>query len=129
VQELCLSVLIFKEGIQRQEDRLQAALRAVTAGHWVKDPKKIWPEYFGDPGGNEDAFPSADADMSDFRWEKPTAEQVAAELEMMMRGAHVAMRDGQVATPPPPREPEASLRPGTGRFRPPPAGADELEWS
>jgi hypothetical protein len=100
----------------------------VTAGHWVKDPAVIWPEYFGKPKDDQEAFPAVDADMSDFKWEKPTAEQVAAELEQMMHGARVGLRDGQVATQPPPREPEVSLRPGTGRFRPPPADASELEW-
>ena len=94
----------------------------------MPDPARIWPEHFGKPKDDEEAFPEVGADMSDFRWEAPSAEQVAAELDQMMRGARVALRDGQVATPPPPREPEAALRPGTGRFRPPPADASELEW-
>ncbi len=126
MQELCLSVLIFREGIQRQQESLQAALRAVVAAGRA-DPARVWPEHFGKPQGDDFAFPETGADMSGFQWEKTSAAQVADELEMMMRGAHVTLPD-QVAQPPPPREPEAGLRPGTGRFRPSPADASELEW-
>jgi hypothetical protein len=120
-------VLIFKEGIEREKDRVQGALRAAVAAGRA-DPVRVWPEYFAKPDDDEESFPTAGADMSGFKWEAPTAEQVAAELEQMMHGARVSMRDGQVAAPPPPREPEARLRPGNPRLRRPPADASELEW-
>ena len=120
-------MLIFRRGIERTEERLQGALRAAVAAGRA-DPAKVWPEYFGKPGEDEESFPTRDADMSGFKWEAPTAEQVAAELDMMMRGARVSLPD-QVAQAPPPREPEAGLRPANGRLRPPPAGdPSELEW-
>lgn len=125
MQELCLSVLIFREGAQREQARLQQALCAAVAANRA-DPVKAWPEYFSKPAGDEDAFPEAGADMSQFRWEAPDAGQVAAELEQMMRGARVTVMDGPPAAAPPPREPEAALRPMTSRMGP--NSADELEW-
>jgi hypothetical protein len=118
-------VLIFREGTQREQARLQQALcAAVAAGR--ADPVKVWPEYFGKPAADEEAFPSSDADMSQFQWERPDEARIAAELEQMMRGARVTVMDGPPAAAPPPREPEAALRPMTSRMGP--NTADELEW-
>lgn len=83
------------------------------------DPRKAWPEYFAPPD-SQAAFPSREADMSSFTWEKPTPESVASDLEAMMHGARVTVADPaappteppRIAMPPPPREPEVSLRPG-----------------
>jgi hypothetical protein len=118
-------VLIFREGTQREQERLQQALRAVVAAGRA-DPVKVWPEYFGKPAADEEAFPSSDADMSQFQWERPDEARIAAELEQMMRGARVTVMDGPPAAAPPPREPEAALRPMTSRMGP--NTADELEW-
>jgi hypothetical protein len=117
-------VLIFREGTQREQERVQAALRAAVAGRWA-DPAKVWPEYFGKPAADEDAFPETGADMSGFRWEQPDEQRIAAELEQMMHGARVTLTDG-VAAAPPPREQEAALRPMTSRMGP--NDASELEW-
>jgi hypothetical protein len=119
-------VLVFQEGLDREAERVQGALRAAVAAGRA-DPVAVWPEYFGKPQGDEDAFPVQGADMSGFTWEAPSAEQVAAELEAMMHGASVQVRDGQVATPPPPREPEAGLRPGP-RQRAQDPDPSALEW-
>ena len=117
-------MLIFREGTQREQERVQAALRAAVAGRWA-DPAKVWPEYFGKPAADEDAFPETGADMSGFRWEQPDEQRIAAELEQMMHGARVTLTDG-VAAAPPPREQEAALRPMTSRMGP--NDASELEW-
>lgn len=124
MQELCLSVLIFREGARRETERAQAALCAVVAANRA-DPAKVWPEYFGKPAADEDAFPSVGADMSQFRWEAPDEERIAAELEQLMHGARVTLADG-VAAAPPPREQEAALRPMTSRMGP--NTPEELEW-
>jgi hypothetical protein len=94
------------------------------------DPATAWPDIFGTPKSDEDAFPEVGADMSDFTWEQPTAEQAADELEELMHGARVSLTgtgDEPVFAAPPsmPPEPEVALRPGV----PVPASVDELEWS
>jgi hypothetical protein len=133
VQELCLSVLVFRENQRRQEERIQGALRAAVAGRWA-DPAKTWPDIFGKPPAPDagSAFPSADADMSGFRWEKPDEERMAAELEQLMHGARVSLReeggDGPPPVPPPPAEPPVALRPGTRPPAPVPGDPGSLEW-
>jgi len=119
-------VLIFRENRRRQEDRLQAALCAVVASG-KGDPAKAWPEYFGEAqADDEESFPETGADMSQFTWEQPDQERMQSELEMLMRGAHVTLRDGEPAEPPEP-PPQAALRPMVSRMGP--ATAEELEWS
>lgn len=126
MQELCLSVLLFREGARRETERVQAALRAVVAAGKA-DPAKVWPEYFGKPAADEDAFPSVGADMTGFKWEQPDEARIAAELEQLMHGARVSVADGPPAAAPPPREQEAALRPMTSRMGP--NDPAELEWS
>jgi hypothetical protein len=125
VQELCLSILIFRENRQREDDRAQGALRAAVAAGRA-DPEKAWPEYFAKPAPDEEeAFPSADADMSRFTWEQPDQERMTEELEQLMHGARVTLREDGAAPAPPP-EPQAELRPMVSRMGP--ADPAELEW-
>lgn len=133
MQELCLSVLVFRENQRRQEERVQGALRAAVAGRWA-DPEKAWPDIFGEPGRDAgSAFPSPGADMSGFRWEKPDQERMAAELEQLMHGARVQLRgaggeEGPPPVPPPPADPPAGLRPGAPPPAPVPGDLSSLEW-
>jgi hypothetical protein len=132
VQELCLSVLVFRDNQRRQEERVQGALRAAVAAGRA-DPEKVWPDIFGKPAQAADsAFPSTGADMSEFRWEKPDEERMAAELEQLMHGARVSLReeggDGPPLPPPPPAEPPVSLRPGAQPPSPVPGDPSSLEW-
>ena len=131
MQELCLSVLVFRENQRRQEERVQGALRAAVAGRWA-DPEKAWPDIFGKQKESVEAFPSADADMSEFRWEQPDEQRMAAELEQLMHGARVSLREesGQDGPPlaPPPAEPPVSLRPGTRQPAPVTGDPSSLEW-
>jgi hypothetical protein len=130
VQELCLAVLVFREGRRRTEERVQQALCAAVAAGRI-DPAVAWPDIFGKPkSGDDEAFPEVGADMSEFSWEHPSADQAAEELEQLMHGASVTLTgpggDGPLfaAPPSPPPEPEAALRPGA----PVPADASALEW-
>jgi hypothetical protein len=99
------------------------------------DPKWAWPEYFTKPGDDE-AFPSTRADMSNFAWERPTPESAMADLDLMMRGARISVRDTSappsappdIAVPPPPREGPVLLRPGQRHQRQLPEDASSLEW-
>lgn len=114
--------------MEREKDRRERAIAAAVAAGAI-DPRAAWPEFFAHPGGDQDAFPSAGADMSGFTWENPTEERAKQELETLMRGARVTLPDPAAhpaagysappAQPPPPREPPAPLRPGAGsRFSP-----------
>jgi hypothetical protein len=132
VQELCLSVLVFRDNQRRQEERVQGALRAAVAGRWA-DPEKAWPDVFGKPKpASDEAFPSADADLSEFRWEKPDEQRMAAELEQLMHGARVSLREetGEDGPPlvPPPAEPPVRLRPGAPQPAPVTGDPSSLEW-
>ena len=131
MQELCLSVLVFRENSRRQEARVQQALSAAVAAGRV-DPASAWPDLFGRPApGDDEAFPTKDADMSGFEWEDPGPERAAAELEEMMHGARVSLSgtgEDLVAAPPSlPPEPPAELRPGAVLI-PGPDDAGSLEW-
>ena len=130
MQELCLSVLIFRENSRRQEERVQAALRAAVAGHWA-DPRNAWPDIFGIPAPDAgESFPTVGADMSEFQWEKPDQERMAAELEALMHGARVQLRGpgGEEGPPlvPPAAAPPVRLRPGVAT--PVPGDPSSLEW-
>jgi hypothetical protein len=121
-------VLIFREGRRRTEERVQQALCAAVAAGRI-DPAIAWPDIFGKPRGDDEAFPETGADMSDFTWEAPTAEQAAAELESLMHGASVTLAgtgDEPVFAAPPSSEPEVALRPGVPV--PVPQDASSLEW-
>lgn len=60
------------------------------------DLKVAWPEFFGaaarqaqeDPGVDpevaETAFPSTDADMSDFQWERPTPSSFQSDMDALL---------------------------------------------
>lgn len=123
--------------MEREKERRERALAAVVAAR-LADPRAVWPDLFAVPGGDQEAFPSTAADMTDFRWEKPSEQQARDELEMLMHGARVTVPDpeahpaaGKVPPPPaaapPPREPPKYLRPGA-RLRPPDGDRSALEW-
>ena len=128
-------MLYFEDGQRRRDQREHQALCAMVASGKV-DPRKAFPEFFA-PDDMGEAFPSPDADMSGFTWEKPTPDSVARDIEAMMHGARVTVLDHDVMAPPseppriasapPPREDEAALRPGARR-RPPASDLSELEW-
>jgi hypothetical protein len=130
--------LEFEEGLQREYERRQQAIRAAVAAGSI-EARTAWPEFFAPPAGTEQvAFPSNSADMSQFNWEKPSEERAKQELDMLMHGARVTVSDlpdpaagkvpPPVATPPPPRDAEKSLRPGPRRMPPPPGDLSALEW-
>lgn len=63
-------------------------------------PQEIWPEFFR--SADDMAFPSTDADMSDFEWEEPTPESYQDDLERMLgENKKIVLReDAEVGLPP-----------------------------
>jgi hypothetical protein len=99
----------------RQEDRADRIRMAAVASGRV-DLRAAWPEFFGpaaqeaqalqdepdvDPGVAETAFPSTDADMSDFRWERPTPDSFRSDMDALL-SANEQVSVGE--------EPEVQLR-------------------
>ena len=96
----------------RQEDRADRIRVAVVATGRV-DLRTAWPEFFGnatkalqdetdvDPEVAETAFPSTDADMSDFRWERPTPGSFRSDMDALL-AANQQVSVGE--------EPEVQLR-------------------
>jgi hypothetical protein len=111
---------------RRLEDRLDAARAALVTSGRI-DIKTAWPEFFGttpgaagpgkddEPGVSQEvaetAFPSTDADMSDFEWERPTPESFRADMDALLeRNQHISV----------PEEPHTSV---------PVKTSTDLEWT
>jgi hypothetical protein len=95
----------------RQEDRADRVRAAAVASGRV-DLRAAWPEFFGpaatptldDPEVAakvaETAFPSADADMSDFHWERPTPETFQSDMDALLAvNEHVSVGEDPEAGP------------------------------
>ena len=74
---------------------------AVSSG--VVTAVQAWPEFFDVPGdqGDSGAFPSTDADLSDFEVEHATPESFAADMEALVRASqHITIREEAAPEPP-----------------------------
>lgn len=74
------------------------------------DLKAAWPEFFGreaqpslggpevDAEVAETAFPSTDSDMSDFQWERPTADSFRTDMDALLAAnEHVSVGESPEA--------------------------------
>jgi hypothetical protein len=91
---------------ERQEDRADR-VRAAAVVSGRADLRTAWPEFFSavpevpgegpevDPEVAETAFPSTDADMSDFQWERPTPESFQSDMDALLAAnEHVGVGEG-----------------------------------
>jgi hypothetical protein len=107
VQLAALDVLYFLDGLEASRSRRDMVLySAVSSG--VITAVKAWPEFFDgiQAAPDDDAFPSADADLSEFELEEATPESFARDLDLMAAIAanqHLTVREE--APPPLPRLP------------------------
>jgi hypothetical protein len=108
-----------RERAEDRADRVKAA--AVASGR--TDLRAAWPEFFAAPSlgpldGSEvasevaeTAFPSTDADMSDFTWERPTPASFQDDMDALLAAnEHVSVGE----------EPEIQLAP---------EGRPDLDWT
>jgi hypothetical protein len=114
VQHAALEILYYLDGIARQDQARESALRAVvSAGKYP--PEEAWPQWFAlpPPAEPEEAvFPDVNADMSEFQWERPTEESFAADLAALVAASpSITIREE-----PPPAAPQ-------------PPGPGSLEWT
>lgn len=106
---------MFLERQEREDDRLERAKAAAVAGHPQIDIKKVWPEYFATK--SEFLVPSADADMSGFKWEAPSPQSYESDMAALER-AMAANQSVKFREPPPAAIPAVVE----------PAAASEFEW-
>jgi hypothetical protein len=96
----------------RDEDRADR-VRAAAVASGRADLRAAWPEFFAaavpegpqEPGVApevaETAFPSTDADMSDFQWERPTPESFQGDMDALLAAnEHVSVgEDPEIQMP------------------------------
>lgn len=94
-------------------------VRAAAVGAGQMTLKGAWPEFFGVQAGpdgapamegteeGELAFPSTDADMTEFEWEQPTPEDFASDMDALLAlNRNVALPE----PPDPPASPSAFVQ-------------------
>ena len=95
-------MLVSLDAAAGREDHRQRALAATVAARELS-PLQAWPEYFAPPQDEEEAVPSADADMSGWQWEEATQESAEADLAAILAANQtVQVPDQDLVTTRPP---------------------------
>jgi hypothetical protein len=83
VAVLALEILHFLDGVAESRRRRDMALSAAVFSGAIT-AAAAWPDFFAGDGGDSGAFPSRDADMTEFELEEATPESFAADLDAIL---------------------------------------------
>lgn len=81
---LALEILLFLDGVAEDRRRRDMVLEAAVSSGFVS-AVVAWPEFFDDATKRDSgAFPSKDADMTEFELEEATPESFMADLDAIL---------------------------------------------
>jgi hypothetical protein len=90
-----LEILHFLDGLAEGQRRRDMVLSSAVASG-VITAVQAWPEYFNMPGSSG-AFPSRDADMSEFELERATPESFEADMDALVRASQrITIREDEL---------------------------------